>query len=82
MRGSVVDEPLVEVRTRLMLVEASAVSTDGGNSWQEVDGQIEVQTLDTALEDPYGANYGDNVELQGKLQRPSPLHFDVYRGCG
>ena len=72
--GSVVDEPLVEVRTRLMLIEASAVSTDGGNSWQEADGKIEVLTLDTALEDPYGANYGDNVELQGKLQRPSPLH--------
>ncbi len=73
--GSVVDEPLVEVRTRLMLIEASAVSTDGGNSWQEADGQIEVLTLDTALEDPYGANYGDNVELQGKLQSPSPLHL-------
>jgi competence protein ComEC len=73
VRGSVIDEPLVEVRTRLMLVDASAVSTDGGNTWQDVDGQIEVRTLDTALEDPYGPNYGDTVELQGKLQRPSPL---------
>jgi competence protein ComEC len=68
VRGSVVDEPLVEVRTRLMLIDANAVSTDGGNSWQDVDGQIEVRTLDTTLEDPYGPNYGDDVELQGKLQ--------------
>ncbi len=69
VRGSVADEPQVQVRTRLLIVDASAVSTDGGSHWQEVDGQVQVETLDTALEDPYGANYGDSVELQGKLQQ-------------
>src|SRR6266571_1700532 len=72
VRGTVADEPQVQVRTRLLLVDASAVSTDGGNSWKEAHGQLEVQTLDTSLEDPYGANYGDSVELQGKLQPPLP----------
>jgi len=73
VRGTVADEPKVQVRTRLLLVDASTVSQDGGNSWKEVDGQLQVETLDTALEDPYGANYGDSIELQGKLQGPLPL---------
>jgi ComEC/Rec2-related protein len=37
-----------------------------------VHGQLEVQTLGGEIDDPYGANYGDNVELQGKLQPPTP----------
>ena len=73
VRGTVADEPQVEVRTRLMLVDASTVSTDGGSSWKEAHGEIEVRTLDTVIEDPYGANYGDSVELQGKLQPPPQL---------
>jgi len=72
VRGTVADEPRVQVRTRLLLVDANAVSQDGGNHWEEAHGQLEVQTLDTSLEDPYGANYGDSVELQGKLQPPLP----------
>jgi competence protein ComEC len=74
VRGTVADEPKVQVHTRLLLVDASAVSTDGGNSWKEAHGQLQVETLDTALEDPYGANYGDSVELQGKLQEPILFH--------
>lgn len=70
VRGSVTDEPKIQGRSRLLFVAASDVSQDSGNHWQEVDGQVEVQTLDTAIEDPYGANYGDSVELQGKLQPP------------
>jgi len=72
VRGTVADEPQVQVRTRLLFIDASAVSLDGGNDWKEAHGKIEVQTLDTFLEDPYGANYGDTVELQGKLQQRLP----------
>lgn len=75
VRGTVADEPQVQVRTRLLLVDVNAISTDGGNHWQEVDGQVQVETLDTALEDPYGMNYGDSVKLQGKLQGPILLHL-------
>ncbi len=69
VRGAVADEPQVQVRTRLLLVTASEVSQDGGSHWEEADGQVQVETLDTSLEDPYGANYGDSVELQGKLKK-------------
>lgn len=69
VRGTVADEPQVQVRTRLLLVDASEVSRDGGSHWEEADGRVQVETLDTSLEDPYGANYGDSVELQGKLQK-------------
>jgi predicted membrane metal-binding protein len=70
--GTVANEPQVGSRTRLLLVDANEVSQDDGNDWKEAHGQLEVQTLDTSLEDPYGANYGDSVELRGKLQPPSP----------
>jgi ComEC/Rec2-related protein len=69
----VADEPKLHGQLRLLLVDVSAVSKDAGNSWQDVHGQMEVQTLGTLIEDPYRANYGDNVELQGRLQSPT-LH--------
>jgi len=70
--GSVVDEPALQGRSRVLLVEVSSESNNGGNSWQDAHGQIQVRTLGALIEDPYGANYGDNVELQGKLQAPEP----------
>lgn len=70
VRGTVADEPELQESTRLLLIDVSGVSQDGGNSWQDADGQIEVQTPGTLIEDPYGANYGDSVELQGTLQPP------------
>lgn len=72
LRGTVADEPKLSGRTRLLLIEVSSVSRNNGASWQDAHGRLEVQTLDSSLEDPYGPNYGDNVELQGKLQAPSP----------
>src|SRR5207249_2787997 len=55
----------------LLLITASSVSKNGGSTWQDVHGQLQVQELGGEIENPYGPNYGDNVELQGKLQ-PSP----------
>lgn len=72
VQGNVSDEPKLQGRTRVLVISVSNLSTNGGTSWQNVHGQLEVQTLGGEIDDPYGANYGDNVELQGKLQPPTP----------
>jgi len=72
VRGLVADEPKLKGRTRLLLVDVSAISRDAGTTWQDAHGQMTVQTTGTLIEDPYGANYGNNVVLQGKLQPPLP----------
>ncbi|MBA2284054.1 MAG: ComEC/Rec2 family competence protein, partial [Ktedonobacteraceae bacterium] len=72
LRGVVSDEPKLAGHSRILLVTINRLSLDGGSSWRAVDGQIEAQTLGTAIEDPYGANYGDAIELRGKLQAPPP----------
>lgn len=72
IRGSVSDEPKLEGRMRVLLVAVSTISKNAGASWQIAHGTMEVKTLGGAIEDPYGANYGDDVELQGKLQVPPP----------
>ena len=72
VRGSVADEPKLAGKSRLLLIAVSSISKDRGASWQDAHGQLEVQTLGGEVESPYGPNYGDNVELQGKLQVPTP----------
>ncbi len=72
IRGVVADEPTLEARSRLLLIDASSISTDGGTSWQDAHGQLEAQMLGGEIDNPYGPNYGDSVELQGKLQPPPP----------
>lgn len=71
IKGSVTDEPKLQGRSRLLIIAVSSISTDARSSWQDVHGQLEVQTPGSSIEDPYGANYGDTVELQGKLQAQS-----------
>lgn len=72
VRGTVVAEPKVQGHMRVLLVAATAISRNNGASWKVANGEIEVQTLGTLLDDPYGANYGDDVELNGKLQPALP----------
>ena len=72
VRGKVSDEPKLEGKIRLLLIAVSSISRNGGTSWQDAHGQLEVETLGGAIEDPYGANYGDDVELKGRLQMPLP----------
>ncbi len=72
VKGSVTSEPTVQGRARHLLITVSSIRTNGGSSWQDAHGQLEVETLGTNIDDPYGANYGDAVELQGKLQSPLP----------
>ncbi len=68
LQGTVADEPKVQGRGRTLVISVTKLLEDGTTSWQDVDGQLSVQTLGTLIEDLYGANYGDSVEIQGKLQ--------------
>ncbi len=70
VQGNVTDEPTIQGKTRVLLVSVTSISLNAGTSWQNADGELEVRTLDSTgvLEDPYGANYGDAVQLQGTLQ--------------
>jgi ComEC/Rec2-related protein len=74
IRGTVTDEPKLQTRTRLLMISVDAVQRNGNSQWEHADGTIEVITLyqGSSPEDPYGANYGDSVKLQGKLQSPTP----------
>ncbi len=72
VQGAVSDEPKLQGNSRVLIIAVSSLSTNNGTSWQNADGQLEAQTLGGEIDDPYGANYGDNVELEGKLQPPSP----------
>lgn len=72
LQGSVIDEPKLQGRSRVLTIATSKVSRDGGISWQDSDGLVMVQTLGAEIEDRYGANYGDVVELRGKLQAAPP----------
>lgn len=72
VRGSVSDEPELEGRSRVLQVAVSAVSIDGGTTWRDADGTLEVRILGTTLDTPYGPNYGDSVQLQGRVQPPTP----------
>ncbi len=71
--GIVADEPKIQGRSRTLLITVQQMRLANSSQWQEVRGQLAVQTLGTSIEDPYGANYGDVVKLQGKLQSPQPI---------
>jgi len=74
LRGTVADDPKSLERSSLLLVAVSSISVYGGSSWQDIHGQIEVQTSGASIDNPYGPHYGDNVEIQGKVQPPFPHH--------
>ena len=72
VRGTVADEPKLEARSRLLTVAVNGISTDNGSSWQDAHGRIDVIIPGSFIDNPYGPNYGDDVELRGKLDDPPP----------
>ncbi len=74
LEGTVSDEPKVAGRARTLVVTVTQIQRAKSSTWQNADGQLSVQTLGTTIEDPYGANYGDDVEIQGKLIAPQPIN--------
>jgi competence protein ComEC len=77
VQGTVSEAPRLWGYSRV-LVTANKVSRDNGASWQDVHGKILVQTRERILDTPYGAQYGDTVELQGKLQSPEHSHPGIF----
>src|SRR5260221_3801716 len=74
VQRTVADEPKFLDRSILLLVAVSSTSTNHGSSWRDAHGQIEVPLPGAPLNIPYGPNYGDSVELQGKVQAPFSHH--------
>lgn len=69
--GSIADEPRLEGRSTLLVIDTQQISLDGGQSWRDAHGQIEVVIPGSLLDDPYGPRYGDAIEMQGTLLAPS-----------
>ncbi|HJT58640.1 MAG TPA: ComEC/Rec2 family competence protein, partial [Ktedonobacteraceae bacterium] len=79
VRGTVADEPKLEARSRLLVVAVNGISTDNGSSWRDAHGRIDVTILGSFIDNPYGPNYGDDVELRGKLDaRPPHSTPDIF----
>ena len=72
IKGTVSDEPKIQGRSRTLIVTVKQIRLANSSLWRDIHGQLQVQTLGTMIEDPYGANYGDAVTVQGKLQPPQP----------
>ena len=72
VRGTVSEEPKLYGKNHLLSISDCSISRDRGMTWQDAHGQLTVQEPGTEIEDPYGANYGSVVELQGKLLPPLP----------
>jgi competence protein ComEC len=75
IRGTVSDEPKLQTHTRTLTISVNAVQNTGSTQWKNANGTIEVVVLyqGVSVEDRYGANYGDKVELHGKIQAPAPI---------
>src|SRR5579871_1232468 len=65
VRGEISAEPDLRNRSTLLEVDASSVSLDNGDTWQDVHGTIAVIMLNT--NSLYAPDYGDSVELTGLL---------------
>ena len=72
LTGSVTDEPKLQTHSRLLIVSVNTISLNNGVTWQNARGLVDVQMPGNALNDLYGAQYGDSVELQGNLRPPPP----------
>jgi competence protein ComEC len=72
IHGTVSEEPKLYGKNHLLSIRDCSISRDKGMTWQDAHGQLTVQVPGTEIEDPYGANYGSIVELQGKLLPPLP----------
>ncbi len=74
IQGTVADDPKLLQRSRRLLVAVNTIRFNNGSTWQDAHGQIEVVILGSTLDNPYGPNYGDTVEMQGEVQPPLPHH--------
>lgn len=69
--GVVSSEPTFQGTMRTLRVAANRVSIEDA-PWQPCTGNVLVQVPGLAIEDNYGANYGDTITLRGILRPPPP----------
>src|SRR5436309_3456434 len=53
IRGSVSDEPKLQVRSRILLITVNSMQRGSSSSLQDVHGQLEALTLGAGIETPY-----------------------------
>jgi len=70
LQAIVADEPRLGSHSTVLTVSTQRMSLDGGQSWRETSGEIQVQTLDASFDDPYAPRYGDTIALAGRLTAP------------
>src|SRR5579883_3221478 len=70
LQAIVADEPRLESHSTLLTISTQRISLDGGQSWREISGEMQVQTLDASFDDPYAPRYGDTIALTGRLTAP------------
>jgi competence protein ComEC len=66
LRGVVAAEPDVREGYRLLTVDVSAASSDGGRTWQPATGRIEATV--SGPNDWFAPAYGDSLALSGRLR--------------
>ncbi|HEU5348404.1 MAG TPA: ComEC/Rec2 family competence protein [Ktedonobacterales bacterium] len=69
LRGDVAAEPDIRGGQRYLLVDVTAASRDGGETWQPASGRAEVTVY--GPDDWFAPAYGDTLSLNGKL---TPAH--------
>lgn len=65
LRGEVAAEPDIRGDLHYLLVEVSAASLDGGNTWQQATGRADVTVY--GPDDWFAPAYGDTLSLSGAL---------------
>jgi competence protein ComEC len=65
LHGDVAAEPVLETDGRLLVVQVTSASVDGGVSWHTATGRVEVHL--TGPDDWFAPGYGDTLQLAGKL---------------
>lgn len=70
VQATIVDEPRLEMNSTLLIVDSQQVSLDKGQSWREAHGEVQVQELGAALDNPYAPRYGDTIQFTGSLAPP------------
>jgi competence protein ComEC len=66
IHGSISTAPDLRTRSTLFELDTDSLSLDGGHTWQQVHGGIEVVV--GASGSPYAPEYGDSVEARGMLE--------------
>lgn len=76
LRGTISTAPDLRARSTLFAIDTDSLSLDGGHTWQQIHGAVEVILGPSA--DTYAPDYGDSVEVRGVLEPvlngPAPVN--------